>query len=134
CVRGKPESKAAAISTSSETLDRLDRTTVLARLDGDVELLTEVAEMLAEQAPALLTALRSAVTTADLPSIERAAHSLKSCLRQVGADGTAATAQQIESSAARGEVGEPAALLALLEQQVTHVVTKLPELARGEAA
>jgi two-component system sensor histidine kinase/response regulator len=57
-----------------------DEAAALARVDGDVDLLRELAAMLAEYAPHLLAQIGDAVAAEDPPRVEKTAHKLKGAL------------------------------------------------------
>ena len=126
------ERAAPAVCTTT-----LDRATVLARLDGDEALLAEVIELFIAEAPGLLAAVAEAVLLGDGKRIERAAHTLKSCVGQLGAERAHRLAQQLEQAGRDGgsRTGDAAAsLLAELQDEMTRVVQGAPGLLRGEAA
>ncbi len=54
-----------------------DHDAALARLEGDLELLAEVAESFREEAPELLSEIRGAISRRDPEGLERSAHTLK---------------------------------------------------------
>ena len=111
----------------------IDRASVLTRLDGDADLLAEVCAIFVEEAPALLSTLQAAIEAKDSRSIERAAHALKSCVGQLGADEAFATAQRIEHAAAEGDIADAATYLALVKK-VQALVDALPSLTQEVAA
>jgi len=129
-VRGAAEEPVRERSTARAPLDRAS---VLARLDGDANLLKEVTDLLADEAPALLDRLRAAAAAGDSSGIERAAHALKSCVGQFEAE-TAATADWIEQCGRRGDLSEIGAGLALLEQQVADLVAEMRAIAQEAVA
>lgn len=76
-----------------------DRATALQFVEGDAELLSELVELFLDDCPRLITDLQTAIRTADLAGVKRAAHTLKGSLQNLGASGAAATAQQLETLA-----------------------------------
>ena len=133
CVHGHGEGTTPP--ASNPVKKALDRASILDRLDGDVDLMEEVVHLMMTEAPALLDALSSAITAEDAKVIERAAHSIKSCLAQLGAETGRSLAQEIEDAGANGAVPRAVALFPLLEREVTDLVRALPELLqKGEAA
>ena len=115
----------------------LDRATVLARLDGDEALLAEVVELFVAEAPGLLAAVAEAVASGDGKRVERAAHTLKSCVGQLGAERAHQLAQRLESvgrEGAGGEGEEATRILAELQDEMGRVVEDAPGLLRAEAA
>ena len=55
----------------------IDRPAILARLDGNTELLAEVVELFLQECPGLLKHIREAVERSDARAVERSAHALK---------------------------------------------------------
>jgi two-component system, sensor histidine kinase and response regulator len=126
--------KTRPVASATLPGEHLDRAKVLARLDGDVALLQEVAELFADEGPRLLAALEREIASSDPRAVERAAHVLKACIAQLGADAAASTAQRIEHAGAIGNLADVGPLLTLLQAQVAHVAASLPDLVNGEAA
>ncbi len=82
----------------------------LAAVQGDVELLRDVAAAFLQEGPVVLQQLQAAVAAADATTACRAAHMLKSSLRLFGAATAADQAGQVEAAARCGELAgvEPA--------------------------
>ncbi len=112
----------------------LDRASVLARLDGDADLLEEVCTMFADEGPTLLRTLRDAIDGGDARRIERAAHALKSCVGQLGDDHGYALAQRIEHAAAAGDVRAANDSFGSVADSVRRLIAALPGLVQGAAA
>jgi two-component system sensor histidine kinase/response regulator len=62
---------------SAETKGGFDRQAVLQRLDGDVELLGQLAEMFFKDCPEYLSQIRAAIDDQDLEALRKSAHGLK---------------------------------------------------------
>src|SRR5262249_35531061 len=61
----------------AKTALTLDRAAVLARVDGDEELLREVVALFLEDYPRVLAEVRDAIARGDAALLQRAAHTLK---------------------------------------------------------
>jgi two-component system, sensor histidine kinase and response regulator len=119
----------APVERPSGAIRRLpDREAMLAMLDGDQALLAEIVELFVHDSPGLLEAIRSALARGDAAALERAAHTLKSCVGQLDARVAYDLAQQIERLARGGDTSEVARLLAELGAEVDHLNEALPAL------
>ena len=81
-----------------------------------------------QEAPALLSTLQAAIEAKDSRRIERAAHALKSCIGQLGADEAFGAAQRIEHAAADGDIADAAMTYLSLSRKVQALVAVLPSL------
>ena len=80
---------------SQELHEQIDRVSLLERVEGDQELLTEMIHLFQEDAPNLLAAMRDALQRGDMVALERSAHSLKGAAGNLSAKATAAAALQL---------------------------------------
>jgi len=109
----------------------LDWRGALKRLDGDAELLLELAALFLHDGPQLWRELGEALDAGDVPRSTRAVHSLKGVLANFGAARALALAEQL-SAALRA--GQPCQLAAgRLEQALRQVYVALKELIDGGA-
>lgn len=74
----------------------LDRTTAMARVGGDADLLRELAVLFIEEYPVRMDELRSALERGDADAVERTAHSLKGAVANFGAQAAVEAALRIE--------------------------------------
>jgi two-component system, sensor histidine kinase and response regulator len=79
---------------------------LLARLDNDGELLTELLVLFQEDFPRLREALRIAVCAGDSPRVEKTAHTLKGMLANLSIEHAAALAGNVEAAAHAGDERE----------------------------
>jgi two-component system, sensor histidine kinase and response regulator len=88
----------------------------LHRMGDDQELFHEMAELLRQDAPALLDAVNVAYQQGDVPRLERASHTLKGLAANFGAARTVSAAAEVEKLAKqRRSTGMPAAISELEE-------------------
>ena len=66
------------------------------RVDGDVDLLRELASVFAAEAPAILAQIELAIHSGDPETVEKASHKLKGSALQLAASAAAAAARQLE--------------------------------------
>ena len=82
----------------------IDHDRALKALDGDLELLKDLARMFVEDAPILLEKLRKAVNDNDPKQVRTIAHSLKGLIATYFSKTGVDIAQRLEDSAAGGEL------------------------------
>jgi len=91
---------------------------LLARFDGDGELLKELAGIFLQECPKMLDEIREALRTRDAKLLERAAHTLKGSVGNFALSGAWETAQRLELLAKSGEVSGAEDMFHTLEQQL----------------
>lgn len=89
------------------------------QLDGDMELLQDMVEILAEDGPGLLEALAGAVNEGDAERVRKTAHKLKGSLGYFHPRRAAAMAKELEDRGRQGELDGAPELLDSLRQEVT---------------
>ncbi len=99
----------------------------LERMDGNRNLLVDMANFFLEDAPELLERIRVGLRDGQAEEVQRAAHSLKGLASNFGAELTVVTARSIERSAAAGRLQAASAEAAELE----HCVEELMEALRS---
>jgi CheY-like chemotaxis protein len=114
-----------------EESERLDRTAMLERVEGDHELLFEILNLFHEDAFRLLTAMHEALEQGNMKGLERSAHSMKGAAGNFSALATAAAAQRLEKSAGSGDKESSKAALAALEETVNRLLPHLAEICHG---
>ncbi len=107
--------------------DVMDRDALLAELDGDEELLTELIETMRSEAPKLLHEVRIAVDSADAAAVGRAAHTLKGAVSNFGARRAADAALRLEQMGRSGTLQGVAEALATLEVEMRALEAELAE-------
>jgi two-component system, sensor histidine kinase and response regulator len=91
---------------------------LLARFDGDSELLKELAGIFLQECPRMLDAIRAALHAADSKTLEGAAHTLKGSVGNFATPGPWETAQRLELLAKSGQLSGAQEIFHLLEQQI----------------
>jgi PAS domain S-box-containing protein len=112
----------------------LDLDAALSRVDGDRELLVEMADLFLDEYPRLLSTLRDAVAHGNAPTAAYAAHTLKGSVANFAAMPTFTAAQKIERIARQGDLAQAHAAFADLEAQLTRLKPVLTSLKIGIAA
>jgi two-component system, sensor histidine kinase and response regulator len=91
---------------------------LLARFDGDSELLKELAGIFLQECPRMLDEIRAALGAADSKALERAAHALKGSVGNFAMPGPWETAQRLELLAKSGQLSGAREIFRVLEQQI----------------
>jgi HPt (histidine-containing phosphotransfer) domain-containing protein len=100
---------------------------MLARLDGDVELARQLAEIFLDESPGMVNRLRTAVAEGSADAVQRAAHALKGSLSNFIDSGPTATAFELETMGRNGRLDEASRTLARLDDEIAGLVTALKE-------
>jgi two-component system sensor histidine kinase/response regulator len=100
----------------------------LAAVDGDSALLRDLLRIFANEAPATLQKLRSAVELKDAPAIERAAHTLKGSVGNFGADAAVQASLSLEVMARQGDLEHAGAAFRSVEQEIHRVLAAIETL------
>ncbi len=109
---------------------------VLARFDGDKEMLREIAQLFLDDSPQMLEAVRAAVVARDAKAIHRTAHTLKGSVSnflaleaQTGGDDpaqvTAMATQVLERMATTGQLQQVDVAFAAVETMLAQLRQRL---------
>ncbi len=107
----------------------LNRPALLERLGGDLELFREITGLFQKDCPRLLSKIRTAVSEADAPALERAAHTLKGCVANFGAEAACDAALDLERMGRARELEGAATACQNLEAEVARFQEALAALA-----
>jgi HPt (histidine-containing phosphotransfer) domain-containing protein len=80
----------------SDQVQVLDRALALSRVDGDEDLLREIAALFLDDYPNLEAKIREAVVSQDAQALERASHTLKGSVANFAADAVFRAALDLE--------------------------------------
>ena len=94
-----------------------DLDAALSRLDGDRELLRDVAGMFLSESPNMVRAVRSAVASHDARALQISAHALKGSASTFSAAGLVEAAWALEQMGRKGDLSEAGAALTTLEKE-----------------
>jgi two-component system, sensor histidine kinase and response regulator len=120
-----------APTVPSEPVSRvLDPAALLERVEGDRELLEELARLFAQECPANMVAIRQAQDARDANLLERLAHTLKGASYSVSAPRVSAAALELESGARAGSLDHTDELIVKLQQEVDLLLPELESLCR----
>ena len=117
----------------ASSASRIDLAIALERVEGDRELLEEIARLFAEESVALLGEIRRARASEDIRELQRLAHTLKGAALNVAALKVAETALALETQARSGSMGNAGDLIEHLAQEVDLVLPEIDALCRKVA-
>jgi two-component system, sensor histidine kinase and response regulator len=109
-------------------LQHLDRSVALARMDGDEQLLQEIARVFMDDYPKVLSQVRAAVAAGDAVLLERSAHTLKGSVANFGAAQAVAAAYELEIMGRRHELANCRQGLDKLERALEGLRPELMQL------
>ena len=96
----------------------LDRSALLDRVEGDMELLGDIIELFKEDSVRQIAAIREAIDKKQPDAVRRGAHTLKGTCGNLGTPEAAATAFELEKLAAAGDLSHAHESLRLLDEQI----------------
>jgi two-component system, sensor histidine kinase and response regulator len=108
--------------------ESIDWKRALASVDGDSELFHDLLRIFANEAPATLGKLRSAVELKDAPAIERAAHTLKGSVGHFGADAAVQASLKLEVMGCQGDLEHAGEAFRSVEQEIQRVLDAIATL------
>jgi HPt (histidine-containing phosphotransfer) domain-containing protein len=108
-----------------------DRQVALTHMDGDEELLADIAGIFVEQSQALLGEIREACAGGDAKALAAGAHKLKGSVASLAAQRTAAAALRLETMGNLGKLDGADAALADLEKELGRLCPVLEGLKTG---
>jgi PAS domain S-box-containing protein len=103
----------------------LDRRAVLSRLEGDADLLHELARIFLRDGPRLLAEAKSALAEGDAARLQRAAHTLKGAASNFSALAAAGAAEHLEAMARDGDLRRADSVLRTLEDALAQTIPAL---------
>ena len=92
------------MSTDPSSARAFNLDEALQRVDGDRELLAEIAGIFLSDAPAMLADVAASVAASDATAVSRTAHRLKGSILTFGAPAASAAALRLEQSGRTGDL------------------------------
>ena len=112
---------------------KLDLAVALERVEGDRDLLEEIARLFADECPGLIGAIRQARGANDVRLLQRLAHTLKGAALNVAALKVSEAALTLETQARSGAMGNADELIERLAKEVELVLPEIDALCRRVA-
>jgi PAS domain S-box-containing protein len=116
-------------SEADMTGDGIDRDALLASVDGDIELLQEVATLFMKSWPRLLSEISDFITNSDSEALARAAHSLKGAGGLLLNNKARVLVRHLESAGENGDMDEARKIFDDLTQEMAGVNRALSSIA-----
>jgi len=116
---------AEMVETAVASSPGLDADALLQYVEGDVDLLRELARTFWESCPTMLNGIRDALESASPKALEAAAHALKGSLGYFGKSVALHAARKLEMLGREGSVDGAAGLFAILEEGLAELKAAL---------
>jgi CheY-like chemotaxis protein len=131
-----PRAGSSGLATAAPAAEPavLDMATVLERMDGDVELLKELAGLFLSECPQRMAEIRQAITQRDASRLMQAAHTIKGSVGNFGAREAVEAAQRLEIDANEHDWGQAEEDWAALKKAVGRLEPLLIELSPAGAS
>lgn len=110
-----------------------DRDAALARFDGDLDLLRDIAGTFLEHCPHLVAEIDEAATLGDAERLRQAAHSLKGSVANFGAEAATAAAGRLEQMGADGNLDDLDVAHAHLKREIDALTVALAHVVQSPA-
>lgn len=126
----RPDQSASHLSIETSLKSAFDHVEALTRVDGDTELLAEMAVLFLESHVEQMSALRAAIARRDAHAVKDAAHALKGAISNFVAQEAFDAAQKLETMADKGDLTQAEAAWSALEaalERLNRVLGRLPE-------
>jgi CheY-like chemotaxis protein/HPt (histidine-containing phosphotransfer) domain-containing protein len=115
---------------SLSSLPPFDLGGALQRLEGDRELLEELARLFLEECPRNIAGMREALQTGDAGLLERLAHTMKGSSASVGAVRVSEASLALEHQSRSGSLADSTEYIERIQQEVDRVVPEFEALGR----
>ncbi len=120
---------AGVLPKATPAATTFDLASALEEVDGDAELLREMAQVFLEDHPQLMTAVREAAAACDPGRLRRAAHALKGAVANFAAREAVAAAQRLEAMGRDGTPSEAGPVVSELEGLIDRLAAELTAFA-----
>lgn len=128
-----PEAPPPAAPPTPSSTNSFDLATALGRVEGDRELLEEIARIFAEECPKILAEIRGAFGASDARLLERLAHTLKGSASNLGALALPRSAAELEQMARAGDLRAAEGQFKIVESNLKALLVEL-EAISGKVA
>ena len=125
-------SKAGDMTDQEKTKRDLDLDIALSHVDGDRQLLAELAALFIQDYPRLLEEMRGSILKADFSGIERGAHTLKGRLAFFGIQRVREMSLELEEMGRAHDLTQAMQSLAVIETEMIGILPEFEVLAREQ--
>jgi two-component system, sensor histidine kinase and response regulator len=119
---------------SEEVKKDMDLDIALSHVDGDMQLLAELAELFLQDYPRLLEEIRESIPKADFSVLERGAHTLKGRLAFFGIRRIRDLASNLEDMGRTGDQSHSMQALKTIEIEMGKILPEFDALAREKSS
>jgi CheY-like chemotaxis protein len=133
-LTGAPQSEDSELMLTDTAPQVFDEAELLARVEGDRELMEELIGLFLDETPKLVENVRRAWSSRDLDALQRAAHALKGTCANLGARPATRAALGVESAAREGDIDGLDDLVTTLVRAVAELRAVLGSTAGGAVA
>ena len=130
-IAGTPEGHGSRFNHLKS--ERFDPESLWGRVDGDLDLLRELAGVFAEEAPRTLAQIQDAIDHGSAIYLEKARHKMKGAVLQFSAHAAAAAARELEEKGKSGSVAGAEPLLNKLRHEIELLNEALHRMVCGDA-
>ncbi len=123
---GREQSKDGLSGKTHDSV--MDWSFAIKHLEGDVELLKEMAGVFLEQSEMLMERIRDALDRGDMVAVERTAHTIKGSVSNFAAKKVFRAAEQLEEIGRKGDVSRAIEAYRILEQEIQRLRPSLVAL------
>lgn len=125
-----PTAATAPSTVTNATTSSLDMVDALQRVEGDSELLEEIARIFVDECAKIITEIRGALDTSDARLLEQSAHRLKGSSSNLGARLLAQSASELELMARAGDLRSARLQFKTVEAEVSKLFVELEAISR----
>jgi PAS domain S-box-containing protein len=120
-----PSAGEVLVPPSGDDISRLNKSALLDRVGGDMELLGELVALFIDDCPRLLDEIREAVRLGDSETLARTAHTLKGSVGNFSAEDAFQAALRLEKIGRQGEMSLAQEALEKLEKEIPCALNEL---------
>ncbi len=121
-------------STHAGGTFQINQEEVLARMDGDCQLLSEICDLSLAELPRMMNSLREAVQIPDANLVHRAAHRLKGSLSVFGPGPHIEDCEALEEMALNRNLAQAPGILSRMERHLSEFSSAVAELGKDAHA
>jgi signal transduction histidine kinase/CheY-like chemotaxis protein len=122
------------MSNAPFTTETFDIVALRARVEDNLDLLSEMLDLYLSSSPLLMTEIESAIASRDADKLSRAAHTLKGVLKNMCANTCAEAASQLETIGKSDDVEQVDQCFTKLKSEFQRLQSVLTEVAKGAEA
>jgi PAS domain S-box-containing protein len=129
-VSGTKDEQGVPSGVEGQSDDVISWEDAVKQMEGDVDLLKEIAEMFLEESPVLMDRMRQATAEGDCKKLERAAHTIKGSVGNFAAKPAFDAAQKLENLGRDGDMNHAVEAFKTLEREIERLKPALAALGR----